>query len=214
MPSCGRGWEQLRLTEDDVETHFNNGETNIGVILGPPSGGLVDIDLDCPESLRLARFVLPKTELRFGRESTPDSHWLYKAPIEGRTAYTDPIYAKRHWSKSAQAEAKINSTKQYFRQACIRTASRFTGRCDGDPLEIVDSTIDRQCLAVGGAMLDGALLAGRRWPARLCHARCRGASARRYAGRSGKLDHRANRKRCTVMMILVSAVSRTIRKRG
>ena len=159
MPSCGRGWEQLRLTEDDVETHFNNGETNIGVILGPPSGGLVDIDLDCPEALRLARFVLPKTELRFGRESTPDSHWLYKAPIEGRTAYTDPI------TKETLVEIRSSGSQDKFHQTVFPPSVHTSGEqiywsSDGDPLEIVDSK-----LIDSVSQLAALCLMVRYWPA-------------------------------------------------
>lgn len=52
---------------------------NVGVILGPVSGGLVDIDLDSADALALAPYFLPET-LTFGRESKPASHWLFKCP--------------------------------------------------------------------------------------------------------------------------------------
>jgi hypothetical protein len=50
---------------------------NVGVILGPVSGGLVDVDLDSTDALALAPYFLPET-LTFGRESKPASHWLFK----------------------------------------------------------------------------------------------------------------------------------------
>src|SRR2546429_5804326 len=37
-----------RLGPDDLGCHFTNGE-NVGVLLGAPSGGLVDVDLDVPD---------------------------------------------------------------------------------------------------------------------------------------------------------------------
>ena len=43
-----RGWNALRLSEDDLPLHFN-GTGNIGLLLGEPSGWLVDVDLDCDE---------------------------------------------------------------------------------------------------------------------------------------------------------------------
>lgn len=52
---------------------------NLGVVLGTVSGGLVDVDLDCPEALALAPLYLPPT-LTFGRASKPRSHWLYTSP--------------------------------------------------------------------------------------------------------------------------------------
>ncbi len=68
-------WEKLNLSTIDLPLHFNCADQNIGVLLGVPSGGLVDIDMDCPESLALASYFLPPTSI-FGRVSTPESHYL------------------------------------------------------------------------------------------------------------------------------------------
>jgi hypothetical protein len=157
-PSCGDSWGQLRLTESDVERYFNSGETNIGVILGPPSGGLVDIDLDCPEALRLARFILPKTELRFGRESTPDSHWLYISSVEERTAYTDPTDTK--------ILVEIRSSGDKFHQTVVppsihkETGEDIEWSSYGEPLEIVATKLSESV-----ALLAAASLMARHWPA-------------------------------------------------
>jgi hypothetical protein len=73
------GWEKLTITPDNVENHFINGTTqNIGVMLGPKSNGLTDVDLDCSEAVRLAPYFLPATEAVFGRASKACSHYLYK----------------------------------------------------------------------------------------------------------------------------------------
>ncbi len=61
-------WQTLRITPDTVERYFN-GDTNVGVLLGEPSGGLVDIDLDCAEAITLAPLLLPNTGWVFGRRS-------------------------------------------------------------------------------------------------------------------------------------------------
>src|SRR5215831_8766646 len=53
---------------------------NIGVVLGPPSGELVDGDLDCPEAIALADLYLPPTRAEFGRLSKPRSHRFFVAP--------------------------------------------------------------------------------------------------------------------------------------
>jgi hypothetical protein len=71
------GWPNLRITEADASRYFD-GEGNVGVILGQPSGGLVDVDLDCFEAVMLARTHLPATRAIFGRASKPQSHWLYQ----------------------------------------------------------------------------------------------------------------------------------------
>src|SRR4051794_13377190 len=73
------GWQQLRLREDTVDRYFNGAAQNIGVILGRASGGLVDVDLDCPEALRVASEMLPPTSTVFGRASKAGAHRLYLA---------------------------------------------------------------------------------------------------------------------------------------
>ncbi len=65
--------------------------SNVGVILGDPSAGLVDVDLDCPEAVKAAPDYLPPTAT-FGRASNPRSHWLYTlTPPGGIRRYQDPI---------------------------------------------------------------------------------------------------------------------------
>jgi hypothetical protein len=85
------GWPSLRITEIDAPRYFT-GEQNIGIILGKPSNGLTDVDLDCPEAIELANTFLPPTDAVFGRASKLRSHRLYR--VEG-TAPTlklsDPI---------------------------------------------------------------------------------------------------------------------------
>jgi putative DNA primase/helicase len=53
-------------------------QSNIGVLLGEASDGLIDVDLDCNEALALASTYLPDTDLVHGRSSKPNSHWYYK----------------------------------------------------------------------------------------------------------------------------------------
>ena len=71
-------WQLVTITPENVTQHFNSRDQNIGVQLGPKSGGLSDVDLDCPEAMRLAPYFLPVTPAVFGRRSKPRSHYLYK----------------------------------------------------------------------------------------------------------------------------------------
>jgi hypothetical protein len=64
------------VTPSSAAEVFQQVDLNVGVLLGAPSGGLIDIDLDCPEALRLAAKFLPATRC-FGRRSKPSSHWLF-----------------------------------------------------------------------------------------------------------------------------------------
>lgn len=62
------------------------GDWNVGVLLGEPSGGLVDVDLDCPEAVQLAPAFLPPTAA-FSR-APERGHRLYVCPgIDKREAF-------------------------------------------------------------------------------------------------------------------------------
>lgn len=63
---------------------------NIGIVLGSRSGGLVDVDLDAPEAVRAADYLLPPTGLVSGRPSTPRSHRFYVAPGARAVRFIDP----------------------------------------------------------------------------------------------------------------------------
>ena len=82
-------WQNLRLSEDELPQHFNC-TGNIGLLLGEPSGGLVDVDLDCPEAIELADEFLPPTTAVTGRPSAPRSHRWYRADDVRTTRHHDP----------------------------------------------------------------------------------------------------------------------------
>jgi putative DNA primase/helicase len=72
-----KGWQHLWIDSPElVARHFPD-QTNIGVILGAASGGLVDVDIDCVEALEISNRILPKTGSVFGRASKQCSHYLY-----------------------------------------------------------------------------------------------------------------------------------------
>jgi putative DNA primase/helicase len=73
-----KGWPQLRISANNIGDYFNGEPTNIGVLTGTPSGGLVDVDIDSPDALKFAPHFLPQTNCIFGRLSNPQSHWLYR----------------------------------------------------------------------------------------------------------------------------------------
>lgn len=73
-----RSWQRLRIEPEEVAEHFNGRPQNVGILLGEPSGWLVDVDLDVPEAASAAPFLLPAT-LRSGRESAPRTHYWYHA---------------------------------------------------------------------------------------------------------------------------------------
>jgi hypothetical protein len=78
MPAVSGGWQNMRLTLEQL-TPMLKEDSNLGVLLGGPSNGLVDIDLDCVEAAVLADLFLPQSWV-FGRPSKLRSHWLYVCP--------------------------------------------------------------------------------------------------------------------------------------
>src|SRR5215475_3888343 len=69
-------WQHFQCTVEDVDQHFTSGG-NIGLLLGDPSEGLVDVDLDSAEAVAMAPALLPATALLSGREGNPHSHYWY-----------------------------------------------------------------------------------------------------------------------------------------
>ena len=87
----GEGWPKQRFVESEI-SHIFSEDSNVGLLLGEPSGNLIDIDLDCPEAVAAGKHFLPRTGLIFGRTSNPYSHHLYKVAGELRSfKFTRPL---------------------------------------------------------------------------------------------------------------------------
>src|SRR5262249_44641202 len=80
-----RGWQNLELTETDLPNYFK-ADSNVGVLLGDPGGGLVDIDLDWPEAIALADQFLPPTAMISGRPGARRSHRFFVTNPSMKTA--------------------------------------------------------------------------------------------------------------------------------
>ncbi len=76
------GWPDERYAAAEAAAFAGR---NVGLLLGAPSNGLVDVDLDCPEAIRAAAVLLPRTDLASGRAGAIRSHWWYAC---------DPLPAK------------------------------------------------------------------------------------------------------------------------
>lgn len=97
-----KGWEQMRLSVESLDQHFNGHPQNIGVLLGEPSGWLIDVDLDHMRAVELAPQFLPATPAIFGRPGKPRSHWIYRVSA--------PAATKKFRSKSAGMLVEFRST--------------------------------------------------------------------------------------------------------
>lgn len=73
-------WQNTRYkTEKEIKSAFT--DSNLGVLLGDNSKGLIDVDLDSPEAQSLSDGFLPVTRMVHGRKSSPKSHYWYR--VEG-----------------------------------------------------------------------------------------------------------------------------------
>jgi hypothetical protein len=91
-----KGWSEQQVEEAALPALFHSGwqgqnEPSVGILLGPRSSNLVDLDLDCTEALVLSDIYLPNTSAEFGRASKPRSHRLYVASGAIYEAFTDPV---------------------------------------------------------------------------------------------------------------------------
>lgn len=97
-----KGWQTLEIEREELQRHFIGVRLNIGVLLGDPSNGLIDVDLDHPRAVALAEQYLPPTGLVFGRPGKPRSHWLYRV--------SGPIQTKKYKSKQQGMIVELRST--------------------------------------------------------------------------------------------------------
>lgn len=132
------GWQNLRLTMEELPAHFGRGRRNLGVLLGEVSGWLVDVDLDCAEAVELAPLILPAS-LSFGRASRRRGHWLYKAEGAKTLKYKAPLGADRKWTTFVELRA---SGQTVFPPSVHKSGERvrWAEDCDGlDEPRVVDA---------------------------------------------------------------------------
>lgn len=124
------GWQQLRLAEADLPRFFGDGPCNIGVLLGEPSGWLVDVDLDHELTVALADQYLPPTEAIFGRVGKRRSHWLYRA--------TRPV-ATQQWrlpDRAMVVELRSTGGQTVFPGSVHPSGEPIEWDADGDPASV------------------------------------------------------------------------------
>lgn len=85
-------WQRQTFSPAQLDTVFTD-QKNIGIVLGSPSGNLLDVDLDDEAAVKLAPYFLTQTGTVFGRPGKPNSHFLYRVDedeILRRKTFFDP----------------------------------------------------------------------------------------------------------------------------
>ena len=152
------GWQDLRIRASDVPRYWTNGE-GVGLLLGQPSGGLVDVDLDCGEAVRAADHILPSTNRVHGRASAPASHRWY---------ICDPVPPKVLRFKDARGGTLLE-----LRSTGGQTVVPPSTHPEGEPLlwerDDEPALVDGDVLRHAVSQLAGAALLARHWPIRGRH---------------------------------------------
>lgn len=78
----GAAWTHTRWSSEEqireaFDGYASSGASGVGLLLGEPSGGLVDVDLDHPKALRLRDHLLPPSSMSTGRAGRARSHRWY-----------------------------------------------------------------------------------------------------------------------------------------
>lgn len=156
------GWQKLRLNDSDLTTYFNMPRLNIGGLLGEPSGNLVDVDLDCPETVSLASTFLPQTGSVFGRASKPKSHYLYTSVCKTKK-YQDPTK-----EKSQNSDERQNAMLVEIRSTGLQTLLPGSVNPSGETVTWSDAgdpaNVNADELQGAVARLASAALLARHWP--------------------------------------------------
>ena len=147
-----RNCQRLQLADAELSKHFSR-DTNIGLLLGTPSQGLVDVDLDDRAAIETAHAFLPATGRMHGRPSMPSSHWWY---------LTDPAPSpKKFQDTDGTCLVELRSTGQQtiVPPSTHPSGERLTWVTESEPAGVDGETLHRAVARVASC----AILS-RHWP--------------------------------------------------
>ena len=144
-----KGWPKLRITAGDAADHYFGTESNVGLLLGEASGGIVCIDLDHDFAVELAERFLPPTGLIAGRTQRPGTHRFYIVSGE--------LKSKSHKLPDTGGKTTVEILSD-GRQVVVGPSVHPSGDVydvlgDGEP-----ATVDAEELFVAVGMLHAAVL--------------------------------------------------------
>ena len=148
------GWQNRTRSSTNIEDDFPDGQDhNIGIVLGSASGNLADIDLDCPEAVRIANKFLPETGMVFGRHSAPKSHWVFRVRnCSGRIGFSGPN------DEGMLVEYRGDRSQTVFPPSTHESGEVIRFDSDGEPAHV-----DHDVLIKGVRHLAAASLIAKHW---------------------------------------------------
>ncbi len=144
-----KDWPNWRpKTKDALLSEFGSDPRNVGVLLGQASGGLVDLDLDCPQAVRIAGRMLPKTGFIFGRESSPRSHWIYRTvEVVETTRFRDPT------DGGTLVECRAEGAQTIFPGSVHPSGEKVVFFEEGEPVDIAYADLQKAVKGLASASL-------------------------------------------------------------
>ncbi len=136
---------QRGLPNEEVLNHLT-ADSNLGVLLGAPSGTLIDIDIDAPDALPFAEQFLPPTVCVFGRANKPRSHRLYCVDTDTRTV-------RFQCSEGTLVELRGTGAQTVFPPSIHPSGERIEWDSWGEPAQVSLAELKRAVACVAGATL-------------------------------------------------------------
>ena len=151
-------WQQYTYANEvDVIAEFTSliEGSNLGVVLGR---GLADVDLDCPESIRAASHLLPRTPRQSGRESAPRSHWWYSTKAD-----REMFFQLKDAFGEVVVELRADSGHQTVVPPSVHPDTGEPYRWEGSP-EAEPAEVDLGALGAAVAALGLVAILAPHWP--------------------------------------------------
>ncbi len=142
------GWQTERLgCEEMAEMLCDRLTENIGVLLGSPSGWLIDVDLDHPLAVEIADDYLPATGAVFGHASKRRSHWLY--------IVTAPVETQQHripGTKTMIVELRSSGTQTVFPGSVHDSGEPIEWDTDNEPTRVTPEELSQAVARLADAV--------------------------------------------------------------
>jgi hypothetical protein len=154
-----KGWQNMRLSREDLPIHFSNG-TNVGLLNGSPSSNIADTDLDWPEARAIAPTFLPQTHRISGRSGAPLSHYWYTVePLAKTKKFEDPLAKATKSGRAMIVEFRSTGTQTIVPPSRHPSGELYEWHEEGEPTKV-----SSDLLLARIAMVAACSLTVRYWP--------------------------------------------------